>query len=94
MRLVRTLLTAPAGVIPRQGDAELIRDAMWVHATPGSPIVHITTTVVPAGIDLAVFIDSSANDPAHLIAAIFDSIRESSARLGAWLPASPEKEET
>lgn len=74
MRIVRLTLNYPPGRIADQADAELICDTLWAHSGPGDEIAHITTTAVPGGIDVAIFLNSDAGDHEHLVESLLNSI--------------------
>jgi hypothetical protein len=76
MRIVRLTLSSPTGSISGKADAELICDALWVHSRPGDEIAHITTTPVPGGIDVAIFLNSGTDDPERLVDSLLNSISE------------------
>lgn len=63
MRIVRLTLVYPPGRIASKADADLICDALWAHSGPGDEIAHITTTALPNGIDVAIFLNSDTGEP-------------------------------
>jgi hypothetical protein len=73
MRIVRLSLTGPPGWVASKADADLINDAIWAHSRRGAGIAHITTTALPTGIDVAIFLNPVDNAE-HDIAAVLDSI--------------------
>ena len=88
MRIVRLTLACPPGRIASQADAELVCDALWARSGPGDQIAHITTTALPDGIDVAIFLNSGTDGPQRRVEALLSSIAES---LG--LHVSPKTEE-
>jgi hypothetical protein len=77
MRIVRLTLAYPLGRIAGKADAELICDALWTHSGPGDEIEHITTTALCDGIDIVIFLNSSADAPERWVAALASSIAKS-----------------
>jgi hypothetical protein len=74
MHIVRLTLACPPGKIASKADADLICDALWAHSGPEGEIAHITTTAVPDGIDVAIFLNSGTDDPDHRVEALLRSI--------------------
>jgi len=74
MNIARFTLTFPPGRTASKADAELICDALWAHAESADQIAHITTTAVPSGIDIAIFLNSGTGDPKRLLRQLFSSI--------------------
>jgi hypothetical protein len=74
VRIVRLTLACPPGRIASKADAELICDALWAHSGPGDEIAHITTTALPDGIDVAIFLNSDAGDPERRAEALLSSV--------------------
>lgn len=85
MRIVRLTLIGPPGRIANQADAELIHDALWAHSRPGAEVAHVTTTALPHGIDVAIFLHADIADPEQRVAALLSSISRKSAILRPWL---------
>lgn len=74
MRIVRLTLVYPPGRIASKADADLICDALWAHSGPGDEIAHITTTALPNGIDVAIFLNSDTGEPERRLQALLRSI--------------------
>jgi hypothetical protein len=79
------MLTGLPGRVPSQSDAEIIHDVLWAHCVPGTGIAHITTTALPQGIDVAIFLDSDINEPERRVAALLSSVSRESAILRHWI---------
>jgi hypothetical protein len=56
-------LAARDGRAASGADLELIRDAIWAHATPHGNIEHITVTATAPGIGIGIFLNDQADDP-------------------------------
>lgn len=63
MRVFVTTLVGPAGRPASGADAQLIRDALWRHSNGFSCVEHISVTVLPAGIGVAIFLNHLAENP-------------------------------
>ena len=85
MRIVWLTLTGSPGSVPSQADAEIIHDALWAHSIPESGVAHITTTALPEGIHVAVFLNADVEDPEQNVAALLSSASRESMILRHWL---------
>jgi hypothetical protein len=85
VRIVRLTLSGPPGSVASQADAEVIHDVLWAHAVPCTGIAHITTTALPRGIDVAIFLDGDVDDPQRHVAALLTSVSRESAILRHWI---------
>jgi hypothetical protein len=85
MRVYATTLAVPAGSTASSADAELIRDALWAHASALGDIEHITVTVMPAGIGIAFFLNHLADNPEERAMAILRITARQSPVMSRWL---------
>lgn len=76
MHIARFTLSFPPGRTASKADAELICDALWAHAASADEIAHITTTAVPGGIDIAIFLNSGSGNQERLFGQLLSSISE------------------
>jgi hypothetical protein len=81
---VTMLVVPPGSPAASSTDAEVIRDALWAHASAVAGIEHITATAVPAGIGIAVFMNHSTADPEERVRALLLSAVRQSPILSRW----------
>jgi hypothetical protein len=84
MRVFLTTLAVPASSTASNADAELIRDALWAHASPLGDIEHITVTVLPAGIGIAIFLNHKAANPEEQANALIRNALRRSSVISQW----------
>jgi hypothetical protein len=84
MRVYATTLAVPAGSTASSADAELIRDALWAHASALGDIEHITVTALPEGIGIAIFLDHLADNPENLASAFLRIAVRRSPVMSQW----------
>jgi hypothetical protein len=84
MRVYTTTLAVPVGSTASSADAELIRDALWAHASALGDIEHITVTVMPAGIGIAFFLNHHADSPEEQAMALLRTTARQSPVMGRW----------
>jgi len=68
-----------------QADAEMLHDLLWSHFPSNSGVAHITTTALADRIDVTIFLNSSAENPARRVMALLRSIPRNSTVLGYWI---------
>jgi hypothetical protein len=87
MRIVGTTLRTPPGGTVTSADAELIRDVLLAHAGGVGDIEHITVTVLPLGLGIAVLLNDRAADPEGRVMRLLKIASGRSALLDQWLAA-------
>jgi hypothetical protein len=84
MRIYATTLAVPAGTTASSADAELIRDALWAHGSALGDIEHITVTILPSGIGIAVFLNQLADNPEERVMALLRITARRSPVMSRW----------
>jgi hypothetical protein len=87
MRVYAVTLAVPAGSKASGADAELIRDALWAHSRALGDVEHITVSVLPAGIGVAVFMNHLAEDPEEQVRALLRAASQQSPVMSRWRKA-------
>jgi hypothetical protein len=87
VRIYAITLPVPAGGTASGADAELIRDALWAHASALGDIEHITVTVLPAGIGIAVFLNHRTENPEERAIALLRIAALQSPVMSPWREA-------
>ena len=79
-----TLVVPPGSPAVSSAHAEVIRDALWAHASAVAGVEHITVTTVPAGIGIAVFMNHLTADPEERVRTLLWSAVRQSPVLSRW----------
>jgi hypothetical protein len=87
VHIYATTLAAPAGSTASSARAELIRDALWAHASSLSDIEHITVTVLPEGIGIGIFLSHLAENPEDRARALLRAAARRSPVMNPWREA-------
>ena len=85
MHVFGITLTVPAGSTASSADAELIRDALWAHASALGEVEHITVTVLPAEIGIAIFLNQVTESQEEVLSAFLRAAGCRSPVLSRWL---------
>lgn len=84
MRVYALTLAVPPGSTASDADAELIRDALWAHASAPGDIEHITVTILPEAIGIAVFLNQRTDNPGERVRALLRIAARQSPVMNRW----------
>jgi hypothetical protein len=84
VRIVHVRLAHPGHPQPTEANAQVIHDALWVHAPPAAGLEHVTARVAEHRVDLVLFLRNSEVDIEEQAQLLLRSAFGASAALRSW----------